>query len=449
MADLMLNMRAGGGTLIAKVISHLQIPLFRNGYALTASTAITSLVGFGYWLVAARFYPVETVGTNSAAITVMTVLTNIAGFYLDGTLVRFIPRAGSATVRLVGFAYGISLTIAAVVSSIFILGLDVWSPNLGMLHSGPVLSIGFVLATMGWAIFEKEEAVLTGLRKAVWVPIGNAAYAVAKLALLIVFAAALPMYGILASWTVPTLMLILPLNFLIFTRLIPRHSRATQKDAVRIEPVQIVKYAGANHLGSLIALAYTMLPPVIVLGQAGSSASAYFYMPWMIAGFLRTISLNMSTSLTVEGAMDETQLALHFRRALVSTVRLLVPAIVCIISVAPFLLGFFGKAYAAEGVWALCWLSLATIPNVVVMLYLGFLRVQNRISWVVAMHTSLAVATLSLSYLWLKSYGIAGVGLAWFVSQTGMAAFLLLTQLRPILQRGRATAPSEVVELVE
>jgi O-antigen/teichoic acid export membrane protein len=432
-----LDSLAGG-----RVASHLRLPLYRNGYALTISAGLTSVVGFVYWLVAARFYTADVVGTNSAAIAAMTFLAGLSGLYLDGALVRFIPRAGAATVRLVGFAYGVTMLVAAIASGIFLFGLQVWSPNLGFLISAPWLTVGFAVATMAWCVFVEQDAALTGLRQAVWVPIENATYAAVKLALLIIFAAVLPAYGILVSWTVPAVMVIIPISLLIFRRLIPRHVQTTQNIALPIKPAQVARYAGANHIGVLFSLTYTILPPVMVLELAGSSASAYFYMPWMMASFLRIVATNMSASLTVEGALDETRLAPHFRHALISTLRLLIPVVALVVLTAPYLLGIFGDAYATDGASLLRLLALATIPNVVVMLYLGFLRVQNRIGGVIGVHGSIAVATLGLSYVWLRSYGIAGVGLAWLMSQTVMAVFLLLTHLRPILKRAPAVSRS-------
>src|SRR5207302_4108548 len=41
--------------------------LFRNGYALIASSAVTSLLGMVFWVVAARRYSPRDVGLNSAA----------------------------------------------------------------------------------------------------------------------------------------------------------------------------------------------------------------------------------------------------------------------------------------------------------------------------------------------------------------------------------------------
>ena len=39
-----------------RVTEHLQSPLYRNGYALVVATGATSVLGFLYWILAARRY---------------------------------------------------------------------------------------------------------------------------------------------------------------------------------------------------------------------------------------------------------------------------------------------------------------------------------------------------------------------------------------------------------
>ncbi len=409
-------------------------PLYRNGYALTASSAIGSVVGVGYWLLAARRYPVDVVGTNSAMIAAMTFLAGLAGLYMDGTLVRFVPRAGVATARLVGFTYFAIMIVAVLVSGIFLFGLRVWSPTLRFLTGSPWLSVGFVFATLTWCIFVVQDGVLTGLRQAVWVPVENAIYSVSKLVLLLIFSYLLPEYGILASWTIPTLLLIVPITYFIFRRLIPRHTQTVQAMASSLNPMSVVKYAGGNYIGLLFYLAYSMLPPVMVLEVAGSSASAYFYLPWAIGSLLRLITINMSTALVVEGSLDQARLPEYFRRSLINATRLLAPAVAIVVAAAPVLLRIFGEDYAVEGTLLLRLLALATIPNIVVFLCIGLLRVQNRVREVIVVHGVTGLAMLGLSYVWLRSYGIAGVGLAWLVTQTCVALVLIVTELRPILR---------------
>src|SRR5690242_5878766 len=72
-----------------------QDSLFRNSVFLIASTAIMSVLGFGFWLFVAHLYTPEEVGAASALIAVATLLGNISLLGLDASLVRFLPTSKS------------------------------------------------------------------------------------------------------------------------------------------------------------------------------------------------------------------------------------------------------------------------------------------------------------------------------------------------------------------
>ena len=92
---------------------HVRLPLNRTESALIVSSTFASGAGFVYWVLAGGLYPAEIVGQNWATIVAMSMLAGIATLFLDGTLARFVPRAGPATRRLFFLANSVT-TIAAV-----------------------------------------------------------------------------------------------------------------------------------------------------------------------------------------------------------------------------------------------------------------------------------------------------------------------------------------------
>jgi O-antigen/teichoic acid export membrane protein len=303
---------------------------------------------------------------------------------------------------------------------------------LEFLRAGPRSLLWFVIATVGWGIFTLQDAVLTGMRQSLWVPIENTLFSLAKLILLIAFATSWTQLGIFASWTIPLAFAIVPISLLIFRRLMPQHVRATRAHAVPIEPAHIIRYIAGDYLGALFALMSTVLLPIIVTQEAGAAANAHFYQPWTITASLQLVAMNMATSLTVEAARDEQKLGIYARHALRSTARLILPAVVLIVLGAPYLLRIFGASYAAEGSMLLRLLVLSVIPNIVVSLYLGLARVRRRMRSIMMVQGLLCALGLSLSYTLLARYGIVGVGWAWLLTQTVVATVIITTQLRPL-----------------
>ena len=415
---------------VARLIAHVRVPLYRNGYSLILSTAITSGLGMAYWTLAARNYTTETIGLNAAVMSAMIFLANVSQLNLTNALNRFIPGAGRATGRLVVYAYLISLVMALAASLIFILGVDAWAPALSFLGSSPFFILWFTLATMAWCIFVLQDSALVGLRQATWVPIENMIFALAKIALLIGFAKALPQHGVFASWTIPVVVMLLPVNLLIFRRLIPRHVQATEDQEIPIVPAQIAKYVAGDYLASLIWMAISNLLPLIVLERAGATANAHYYLSWTVAYALYLVSRNMGMSLIAEAAADQAKLDTYSYRMFVQTARLLVPMVAIMVFGAPYILHVFGNSYATEGTALFRLLCLSALPNIVTSLYISVARVQRRMIAIALVLASLSALVLTLSYILLEVYGITGIGVAWLLSQTIIAVVLVLTQLR-------------------
>ena len=415
------------------LMEHLRSPLYRNGYALVLSTVATSGLGVLYWILAARGYTTEAVGLNSATISAMLFLTNVSQLGFGSALNRFLPRAGLSTRGFVLASYAISLFLSLIVSLIFLTGLNLWTPALSILNSNATIRLWFILATMSWSIFALQDGALIGLRQAIWIPIENGIYAVLKIILIVAFAASLMKFGIFASWTLPLIVLIIPVNYLLFRFLIPRHTKETTRDSEPIRLPQTVKFIFGDYISSMIFVATTSLLPIMVVSRAGATANAYFYLPWTITYSLYLVSRNMGMSLTAEAAADQKKMDQYAYRTLVQTGKLLVPAVIIILVCAPLILSLFGADYAAEGSTLLRLLALGMLPNIVITIYLSIARVQNRMKAIILTLSVLCILVLSSSYILLGAYGITGIGIAWLISMSLVATGLFATQLRPIL----------------
>jgi len=418
---------------ITRLIARVREPLYRNGYALVLSSATTSGLGLVYWILAARFYTTEVVGLNTAMLSVMMFLGGAAQFNLVNVLNRFLPRAGQDTHRLISYVYLVSLIASLAFSLIYIFGINIWSPALGFLAKNSLTILGFTLATVTWCIFALQDGALTGLRQATWVPIENTVFALAKILLLVVFSSVLPGYGVFASWTISVALALLPINILIFRRLIPQHVQITEGQSIPIVPAQIVKYVSNDYLGYLLWMAMTTLLPILVVQRIGPEATAYYYFCETIAYSLYLISRNMGMSLITEAALDPAKLNAYSYQALIGTAHLLVPVVAFMVIGAPYILRLFGKDYAVEGTSLLRLLCLSALPNIITSLFTSVARVQKRMTAIVVMLVSLCSLILVLSYVLLGVFGITGIGIAWLAGQTVIAGILLLTEFRGIL----------------
>ncbi|QEU87162.1 hypothetical protein [Streptomyces viridosporus] len=412
--------------------------LFKNAYFLMLSTGVSAVLGLGFWLVAARYYSEDAVGQGSAAIAAMRLLASITATTMIGAVVRFVPRAGRETGRLVWGVYGASSLVVALAAGVFLLTLDQWGASYAPLGT-PVAGALFVAACVAWALLTLQDGVLTGLRKAAWVPAGNAVFSVGKLVLLVVFASALPVLGIFVSWAVAIAFSTLPLGWLVFRRLIPRQAAADRD----VEPPRLRvmgRFLAGDSLGALFSLAMINLLPVMVAVRFSAAENGYFYVAYTVGGTMEFMAINMASSLTAHASHDPRQLADGVRGALRRMTLLLVPVVLVLVAFAPQILTPFSPDYAEHGSTVLRLLALGALPRVVVELYIGVLRVQGRTGVLAALQGAMCVLVLGSAAALFTPAGIAGAGWAVLIGMTLIAAVSVFG-LRSAL-RGHGAPPA-------
>lgn len=419
-------------------------PLLRNGYLLSLSSALAAVFGFGYWAVAAWKYDAATVGSNAAAISMMTLVTTVAQLNLSSAMVRFVPTARCRTRQLVGVVYVISCATALVVGISAVVLVRQISPRT-VFFSDPLSRGAFVLGTVACTVFLIQEGVLTGLRRTALVPLENFIFVVVKLVLVLVLATVIPSHGIFVSWVVAQGGIVLVVAVFVFLWAIPRHERLSADLADDLPPVgDLARFVALDHAGAILAVGSMALMPILVIAALGAEQSAYFSMAWLVAFSVHLINFNMGTSLVVESAEDQSTLAEHCRNVLTHTGKLLVVVTVPLLLAAPYLLGLFGPAYR-DADQTLRLLVLSAFPHLVVVVALSAARSLRRMRLVVSVQAFQCAAVLLLMWRLLPVMGVSGAGVAWLAAQSMMAVGLLI---RRDLWLGPAPAPTACADLV-
>lgn len=281
--------------------------MFRNAYALMLSTGVSAALGLGFWLVAARYYTEEAVGQGSAAIAAMRLLASLTATTMIGAVVRYVPRAGRATGALVWRAYAVSSAVVCAACVVFLLTLDLWGPSYAPL-SGVTAGLLFTASCVAWALLTLQDGVLTGLREAFWVPVGNTVFSLGKLLLLVAFATAMPVLGVFVSWAAAIALSVLPLGWLVFRRLIPRQA-ATDRDREPPRTGDIRRFLAGDSVGALFSLAMINLLPVMVAVRFDAAHNAFFYTAYTVGGTMEFMAINMASSLTAHASHSPERLA--------------------------------------------------------------------------------------------------------------------------------------------
>ncbi|MFJ8428811.1 lipopolysaccharide biosynthesis protein [Streptomyces sp. NPDC094021] len=415
-------------------------PLLRNAYALMLNTGISAVLGLGFWLAAAHYYSDAAVGRGSAAIAAMKLLAGLTAVTLTGALARFIPVSGKHTGRFVLRTYAGSSLLVALAAGVFLGTLDVWGPSYRFLH-GPLPGLGFVAAVVAWNLLTLQDGVLTGLRSAPWVPVGNTVFSAVKLVLLAVFAVAVPATGVFVSWVAAIGTSVVPLGWLVFRRLVPRHVAATAGRPGPPPAREIGRFLAGDYTGSLFSLAVVYLVPVIIAAQVSSAQNAYFYITTTIGGTCNLLAVNMGASLTVEGSHDPERLAADARAALWRMARIMLPISAVLFVGAPWILGVFGAGYADAATGLLRLFAVGTLLRVVMETYFAVLRARSRTAGLAFLQGLLCVLVLGLTLLLLPRMGLTGAGVA-EVSSLTVIVSIAAPRLWRTVRAGAGAAPA-------
>ncbi len=414
-------------------------PLFTNAYLLVANQLSSAALGFLYWVLAARLYPVEVVGASSAVISTLLLIAALSQLGLKSGMTRFIPRAGGRVRVIVLSAYAVTAAAAA------LLTLAAFAAaNAVGLRSTPAFGTYspalVVLATVFWAIFYLQDGVLIGLKRPAWVLAENLGFNVAKIVLLVLGVRLLADAGIVGSWFLPAPLAVLAVSVLAFARLRGAARPIAGQDA----PVtlrEVVASVTADHAGSIAAEASVRLLPLLVVASLGRAANAYFYQAWLIANTLTLVASGMTSSFAAEAAGDRGRTAEHGREILRHMALLIVPAAAVLAIAAPQVLALFGVQYARAGAPVLRWLAVAAIPVTFNTWYISFSLVRGRPRRALGVQVLGAALLAGLAYPALRAFGVTGVALAWLAAQTAVAAVAALDAL-PLLSVAAAAASS-------
>ncbi|MGZ4416784.1 MAG: lipopolysaccharide biosynthesis protein, partial [Gaiellaceae bacterium] len=291
--------RAALGLSAKRIRAHLSIPLFRTAYFLIISSGVMSVLGFPFWIIAARRYTPESVGVASTIIAAMMFVSSISQLGLGQILTRYLPGAGTRTRLLILRSYAAAAGVSVVAAAVAAATATLWSPPLAFLSHDVRWFVFFVAAVLAWTIFGLEDEVLVGLGQARWIPIENAVFAVAKLGLVVALAGVSSHAGVVVAWILPGMVLIFPVNFAIFASFVPKHAQR-HPGTSRWRRADLRRVIVGNYLGTLLSSFGTVLLPILVTKELGASDTAYFFLPWTIALALCLVTSGMTTSLLVE-----------------------------------------------------------------------------------------------------------------------------------------------------
>jgi O-antigen/teichoic acid export membrane protein len=321
-------------------------PLLRSAYSLGVNALLTAALGMVFWVVAARIYPSSTVGRDSAIIAAMMQLSTIAQLNLANALVRFMPGYAHAP-RLLAGAYALSAVAALVVASGFVLLAPGLVNDLRFLSRDTAIGVVFVGSDALWGVFALQDAALTAMRRAAWVPVENTLFGALKLLALPVLLWSASGHGPFFAWVVPMALLLMPVNWLLFRRVFS-HTPGNLSPTLAFAGRRLVRFLAFDYLATVFLQTSLTVLPLIIVATLGIRANAHFYIPFTIALALEAMFFSMATSLVAEAAREPERLPELLRALARRFAVIALPTVGVLVVAAPLVMLLFGHEYARE-----------------------------------------------------------------------------------------------------
>lgn len=363
-------------------------------------------------MLAARLYSSEEVGLATALISSAGIIVSLSSFGLGTGIMRFLPRSVERS-ALLNSVWIISMASALIFGTIFLAGIDIFSPALGSLKKPWFIAI-FLL----FLIFQISAGLLSSsliaLRKAEYSFAQNLGLGLRIILLIpLTFAGVMGIFGSLGiAFAVTSIMgtyLLYKLGIAI--------SPILKKNVIR----EIIHFSLANYTADFLNIAESSILPILILNLIGAKEAAYFYVAFSIASLLYAVPNSMFMSMFIEGSHGE-PLRKNMLKSFAAVGAIMIPAGIVIYFFGDVLLSLFNREYSENAFEILRLLVLSAVFVTFNSMFIAVKRIQGDIKPLIAVNALLFISTVLFGYIFMRQYGIFGIGLGWMAGQGVTAA---------------------------
>ncbi len=388
--------------------------LYKNSIYLMISSGIMAAFGFFFWLICARLFTANDIGLATTIISVMGLITSIAGLGLSTGLIRYLPRAKDKNNKI-NTCFTLVALLTIIVSSIFLLGLEKFSPKLIFIKENILMSFAFIFFMVIYSSSIMIESVFVAFRSAKFVLVKNTIFSVIKLILPFIFFSLgiMGAFGIFSAYMTAAFIGFGVVFFILIYKFHYRPKLVFYDNVI----TKIGKFSFVLYLAGFIGGLAAMLMPLVITNTLNPEMTAYYFMAMQIVNLLFVIPNATTNSLFAEGSASTKNLKKNIIKSTWIISILLIPAILLTFLFGHFILGAFGKEYSLQGLKFLKIMSLSAILVSVNAVFSSIFKIKKMV-WAIMIRSIISSAViLSLSFILLKSHGLMGIAYAYLVGQ--------------------------------
>lgn len=385
-------------------------PLYKTSLFLLMTSALNSIVGFAFWIIAAKLYPQEDIGITTALISSILLIVILSGLGLDQSLIRFFQEGNKQII----FS---SVIITTAISSsifglIFVSGLDYWAPNLVIIKNH---LIAYLLILVISTISSIIGVTFIASRNSSYYFLQNLIFS-AKILLLFPLIS-LGFMGIFLSYGIP---FVLGMGFLVFLPF--KFDLKFVKIDFRFLK-ESIHFSAGSYITNILLITPSQIISIMTLNLLGANITAIYFMSYSIASLLFMIPYAFSSSLFVEGS-HKLPIRTKTLKSLLGIFSILVPLVLIIYVFGGFILGIIGTNYV-QGQNLLKLFSISSFFVAISSTYISIMKIQKDIKGLIIIGGLIFALTIGLSYPFILKFGLIGIGYSWLVGY-GLCSFIIL-----------------------
>ena len=417
------------------------IILFNAG-SLVGTTAVTSVLGFVFWWLAARAFPPEAVGLASAAISAMTLLGSVAIVGLGTLLLGELPLQRGREGSLISAALILVAGIGELLGFAFVVVAPYVSSGFQPLGASIGSSALFALGVSLTAITLVLDDALIGLFRGGLQLWRNSCFAVVKLAVLLAVSLWLSRaFGmtIYATWAIGNICSLVALaGYVLAKKGWVGRNYLPQWGLLRKLGLSALRH----HLLNVTLQAPALVLPVLVTVLLSATVNAWFYVSWNLSSMANIFSAALTMTLYAAASAQPGRLAHKIRLTLSLAFAASVLANVVLLLGTSQVLDLFGHRYAEQAAWSLRILSLESFPFIIKNHYIAVSRISGRVAHAAQIMIITSLLELGGATLGALLGGLTGLSLGWFCAMCIEALCMSRTVFKAAQFTGSAAMPA-------
>ena len=411
--------------------------LLRNAGSLAATTGLTSLFGFVFWIVADHEFSKSEAGYAIAATNAMQLLGTIGMFGLGTMMIGELPKR----LRDRGGLFAASMATSAIGSAILgvifavIVGLYFTDknhlPGIGGTPGQVLIFVTGVTLTGATLVFDEGTIGLLRGGVQLWRTMAMSAIKLAVLPVLALFLHDSYGVGISLSFVIATAGSVIPAAIMLMRSGSSIFHCPDWQSLRRLFPVAV------NHNWLNLAMATpSRIIPIVVPLAVGAAQNSAFFDAWMISSLLFMVPVHLGTVLFALASASPEVIAEKLRFVLRISLLIGLPVMAVLAIAAHFALNLFGPGYAELGTVPLWLLIIGYIPQMPRAQFIAVSRATNRVGQAAGLICFFALCEVASIYFGGR------LGSQYIGGQLGGLYGLSFAYLGVLIVEGVITAPT-------